>query len=312
MPSVYRAFCLTLIVAGQGFAAREIVRLSPVPGPSRVPSACRIVSVLKESPADKAGISVGDVLQSLNGQSPADASGFSELVAAAPEDSELKLLKPKGTVQSVKIQLSPGHPRLGAVCDLEGWAKSGVTAAGNESVTVFSGPYALTASGILDKGFAFLRVRVANDSDRAVEIGPSLFTATDGSGSAMPVLSPRAVICLMYGEKGAHLLALKKKRRDTMDTHENNLLTADRPRKSAAMALPPRGLCIMRIRSIAEANARYLAEESLWPATIPPGQVADGLIYFEEPSSLPLTLEADVEGRPFRSGWGCRWPAKSR
>jgi hypothetical protein len=300
MPFLNRAFCLTLFITARVFAAREIVRLSPVSGPSHVPSACRIVSVLKESPAEKAGISVGDVLQSLNGQTPTDAAGFSALVAAAPEDSELKILKPKGVVRSVKVKLKSGHPRLGAVCDLEGWARPGVTAAGNESVTVFGGPFALTASGILDKGFAFLRVRVANDSDHAVQIGPSLFIAADGGGYPMPVLSPRQVICLMYGEKGAHLLALKKKRRETLDAHGGNLPSSDSPAEERCNDAPAKGATLHHADSeFAEANAAYLSEQSLWTATLPPGQVADGLIYFEEPSSLPLILKATVEGRAF-------------
>src|SRR5439155_3190765 len=47
----------------------------------------------------------------------------------------------------------------------------------------------------------------------------------------------------------------------------------------------------------AEANAQYLATESLWPAAYAPGTVADGLIYLKEPSILPVTLKGSVDGR---------------
>jgi hypothetical protein len=255
------------------------------------------VSVLKDSPADKAGIVIGDVLQSLNGSHPQDASGFSELVNQAPQDSEFKIQKAGGVVQSLRIHLNAGHPRLGAVCDLSGWAKPGVTAAGNESVTVFDGPYALTASGIIDKGILFLRVRLANDSDRALEIGPSLFTVTDGNGSALAILSPQNVMCLLYGEKGAHLLALKKRRRDTMDTHENNLLSPDTGAEERCDGMKAKGFLHSADSQYAQANAEYLATESLWPASYPPGQLADGLVYVEETDKLPVTLKAMVEGR---------------
>jgi hypothetical protein len=297
MSSLSRALCLTLAVVSSGSAAKEIVRLSPVPGPSQIPAQCRIVSVLKDSPAEKAGIAIGDVLQSINGDHPQDASGFSELVNKAPQDSEFKVLKASGVVQSLHILLNAGHPRLGAVCDLSGWAKRGVTAAGNESVTVFDGPYALTASGIIDKGIMFLRVRVANDSDRALEISPSLFAAMDGNGSTLAILSPQNVMCMLYGEKGAHLLVLKKTRRDTMDSHENNLLAPASDAEERCDDVKARGVLHSADSQYAEANAQYLATESLWPASYPPGQAADGLIYLEETNKLPVTLNAMVEGR---------------
>jgi hypothetical protein len=40
-----------------------------------------------------------------------------------------------------------------------------------------------------------------------------------------------------------------------------------------------------------------VATESLWPNTYQPGSVADGLIYLKEPSRLPVTITASVEGR---------------
>jgi len=297
-------FLIALLLAGNGFAVQEIKRLSPVPVPSRVPADCRVVTVFKDSPAGKAGIALGDVLQSVNGQRPPDASGFSELVSSAPENSEFKILKPTGVVQNLHIHLNAARPRLGAVCDLAGWAKPGVTAAGNESITVFSGPYAFTMSGIIDKGFVFVRIRLANDSDRPLEVDSSLFKATDGNGSMMRNLSPKDVACLMYGDKGAHLLALKKKRKDSLDTHESNLLGTDANVDEKCSETFGKGKSHHLDSEYAEANAKYLAEESLWPATDQPGQVVDGLIYFEEPSGLPVTVRVGIEGHSLSAQLG--------
>jgi len=250
----------------------------------------------------KAGILVGDVIQSVNGQSPADASGFSELVGGAPENSEFKILGSSGTVESLQISLSKSRPRLGAVCDLSGWAKPGVTAAGNESVTLFSGPYAVTVSGIIDKHIVFMRLRVANDSDQPLDVGPSLFSASDGSGKALKILSPREVTCMLYGEKGAHLLALKKKKKDTLDAQATPGTDAAAEERCDDVAV--KGRLHAADSQYAEANAKYLAEESLWPATYPPGQAADGLIYLTEPSSLPVKLETSINGRAFSAQLG--------
>jgi hypothetical protein len=46
----------------------------------------------------------------------------------------------------------------------------------------------------------------------------------------------------------------------------------------------------------AEANAQYIASESLWPSTYQSGTVADGLLYLQETSALPITLKAAVDG----------------
>ena len=113
----------------------------------------------------------------------------------------------------------------------------------------------------------------------------------------LAVLSPKEVMCLLYGDKGAHLLALKKKHKETLDAHESaprrkaRTITAKRSQRAPASSDP----------QFAEANAQYLATESLWPATYQPGAVPPmGLIYLAETSSLPVTLKASIEGRTLR------------
>src|SRR5438477_8597010 len=200
-----------LALVGCASSQTDVKRLSPVIGAIKIPPQCMVVSVMKDSPAEKAGIGVGDVLKAVNGQVPKDASNLSELVAAASPDSNFDVVKKDGTTQNIKIHLNSGRPRLGTVCDLAGWEKLGVTVAGNESVTVFDGPFALTASGIIDKSVVFLRVRLSNNLDKPIAVDPHLFQAVDGGGHSLQVLSPKEVMCFLYGDKGAHLLALKKK-----------------------------------------------------------------------------------------------------
>ena len=283
-----------LFLAGCATTPPDVKRLSPIIGSSKVPPQCAVVSVLKDSPAEKAGITAGDILKSVNGQVPSDAATLSDVVLAAPQDSDFEVAKKDGTVQHLKIHLNQGRPRLGSVCDLAGWEKPGLTAAGNESVTVFQGPFAMTASGILDKGFAFVRVRVTNNLNTPLEIKPEFFTATDGSGVSLPLLSPKEVMCQLYGEKGAHLLALKKKQKETLDAHES--ITGMQAAADESCEKGVKGRLSASDPQFADANAQYLATESLWPSTYPAGGVADGLIYMKEPSSLPVTLVAAIGG----------------
>jgi hypothetical protein len=285
-------FLATLFLFGCATAPQEVKRLSPVMESSKIPPQCRVVTVLKGSPAEKAGVGIGDILKSVNGQVPSDAAALTDLVSAAPQDSDFEVLKKDGTTQHLKIQLNAGRPRLGSVCDLAGWEKPGVTAAGNESVSVFAGPFALTVSGIIDKGFVFLRVRLSNNSDHPLDVGPPLFSAADGAGLPLAVLTPKEVMCELYGDKGAHLLALKKKHKETLDA--SGSVSGMETDEGCEGGL--KGRLSTSDPQYAEANAQYVATESLWPATYPPASVADGLIYLKEPSSLPVTLKSTIDG----------------
>src|SRR5690348_12317329 len=134
------------VLSGCAGTQTEVKRLSPVFSGSRVPTQCQIITVLKDSPAEKAGLQIGDILKSVNGKIPTDAAAVSAIVSTAPQDSDFEVVKKNGASQHVKVHLNPTRPRLGTVCDLAGLEKPGVTVAGNESVTVFSGPYAMTTS----------------------------------------------------------------------------------------------------------------------------------------------------------------------
>jgi hypothetical protein len=284
-----------LIFTGCASQAPEIRRLSPLSKPTQPPASCHIVSVIKDSPAEKVGIQVGEVLKSVNGQVPQDASVLPDIITAAPDDSDVEITQKDGSSRHVRVHLNKSRPRLGTVCDLTGWEKPGVTAAGNESVTVFHGPYAMTASGIIDKGIMFLRVRVSNNTDKPLEVSPKIFSAFDGGSASLPLLSPKDVMCYLYGDKGAHLLTLKKKHKETMDGY--TLLTPEATTSEDRCDISVTGKLATSDSQYAEANAQYVASESLWPATYQMGTVADGLIYLKEPKTLPVTLKAAVDRR---------------
>lgn len=283
---------LTIAIAACSGPKTEIKRLSPLLETSTPPAQCRIASVLPNSPASKNGIVPGDAVQSINGKTPGDASQLVDLVSQSTPDAQLVLATASGTSRSVTVRLNDSRPRLGAVCDLTGWRKTGLTAAGNVSLSVFDGPYAFTASGILDKGLAFLRVRVTNNSDSTITLGPDQFTAVDGNGAAAAILSPRQVMCLLYGEKGAHLLALKKQKKEQLDVDgiaQQRTLPDDH-------CTGVSGRLSGGDPHYAEANAEYVAAESLWVSTYTAGGVADGLVYLTEPT-LPVTITATLAGR---------------
>ncbi len=286
--------CGLFLLAGCPSQTTQIQRLSPLSETSKPPADCQIISVIKDSPAHKAGVLSGETLRSVNGQVPENASVLPDIISAAQQEADIEIVDPAGQSRHIKVQLNNGRPRLGTVCDLTGWEKPGVTAAGNESITVFKGPYAMTASGIIDKGIIFIRVRLSNNTDQGIQFGPGNFSAFDKSGKALAILSPKDVMCFLYGDKGAHLLSLKKKRKETMDGHELLPDVVSVPEEHCDTGVV--GKLATSDPQYAEANAQYLATESLSPATYQMGTVADGLIFLQETSQLPVTLKAAVQG----------------
>jgi len=297
---------LAMFLVGCASNAPDVRRLSPVAEVSIVPSRCKIVSLLKDSPAEKAGLRLGDEIAGINGTAPRDAEAVADLVAKSGADMDADLIRQDGKTEHLQIHLNTKKPRLGAVCDLSGWRKPGVTSAGNESVTVFEGPFAFTGSGIIDKGLVFMRVRLANNSDHPLKVSPDLFSAVDGNQAVLAILSPHQVMCDLYGEKGAQLLVLKKSRKDTLDTDN-----APKEEPAAETACPG-GAATGRLSGgsaeYAQANADYVASESLWPITLPPGGTVDGLIYLKEPAALPVMIKASIETYAMSARFGLPQP----
>src|SRR5437588_350547 len=80
----------------------EIRRLSPLAEASVIPSRCKIVSILERSPAQKAGLHVGDQIISINGSVPADAAAVAELVTKAGSDMDVELARDGGKSEHLK------------------------------------------------------------------------------------------------------------------------------------------------------------------------------------------------------------------
>jgi hypothetical protein len=291
--------------------APQIQRLSPAPITASAPPVCKLASVMPDSPAQKAGLKLQEKIIAVNGAKPADASGVAELVEKSGPEVEFDVINLQGKGRKVKIPLNKERPRLGATCDLTGWRKSSVTAAGNEAVTEFIGPYAVTFSGIMDKGLAFMRLHVSNYSDKPLPIDFTSFTARDNQGP-IKVLMPAEAIYVMHGEDAVPLIKYTaNSSSSTVDPHalrENSGVRQVRPsipHKKKADWSRAEELFI-------QSNADYLSKESLWPQTIPPGGVADGLIYLLEPKSLPLSIDAQLNGHLVTGQFGMPRPSAQK
>src|SRR5579872_6234429 len=74
----------------------DVRRLSPVAEASNVPSRCKIVSILKDSPAQKAGLQMGDEIGGINGATPNDAEAVADLVAKSGPDMDAEMIRQDG------------------------------------------------------------------------------------------------------------------------------------------------------------------------------------------------------------------------
>lgn len=303
----YFALSIALMVAAPAVWAKSdpIRRLSPVVEQQTAPPRdCRVISVLSGSPASHVGLQVGDHLLAVNGVVPADATAISDLITKSQENATLELSTESGQKRVVNVRLNSGHPRLGIVCDLSGFQKMGLSAAGNVSLTLFDGPYSFTASGIIDKDLMFTRVRFVNNSDRAVKVTSEMVAGTDGSGVRMASLTPKEAMCFLHGDKGPQLLAEKlEKVRSEMKVSTSAIEDINIGDQSCPPEADPKfskkGHLTGSTAEFANANAEYIARESLWPTTLMPGAYADGLVYFHEPYALPVTLRAVIDDHPF-------------
>jgi hypothetical protein len=269
------------------------------------PPVCRIVSVLPDSPAQKAGLQVGDTLEKIMGTAPKDALAAGDLLEKATDQAMLSIRPSSGTTRHVAVALNRERPRLGASCDLNGWSQKGVSSVGNESLTVYQGPYNLTVSGIFDKGLAFMRVRVSNFSNQPLSVGPEAFSATDGQNSAVTRLNPSEVIYFMHGADA--LAYLKPPDGQTVPGVEENS-----PARTASTPHKPKAEWSHSEEEYVRTNANYLSKESLWPGTVKPGQSIEGLIYFRQPASQPFTVSADINGSALKVGFGDPQPSTQR
>ena len=286
---------ILLGLAGCAAPRQDIRRLTPATEDSRIPSECKIAGVLRDSPAQRAGLETGDTIQTVNGVVPKNAEDVSDLIGKAPEATTLAVTAASGQTKNLAVTLNKTRPRLGAVCDFSGWRKPGLTSAGNESVTVFGGPVSFTASGIFEKKLAFMRVRVGNNTNDNLSVDPAQFAAYDAGKNPLPMLTPHQVMCFLFGEKGARYLNARHQQKQTMDGDTGAPAEAQETSSSCA-GMTTVGHVSGADVQYAQANADYLAKESLWPTTVKPGETVDGLIYLEEPAALPFTLSASLAG----------------
>jgi hypothetical protein len=298
--------CLLLLAACSPIKTR-VKSLGPLPEPSKAPAVCTIVGVLPDSPARKAGLQVGDVVKSVNGTAPADAVAMADLIDASGPQAAMEVTDASGKARWLKVSLNKEKPRLGASCDLTGWRKNSVSAAGNESITVFQGPYALTVSGIVDKGMTFMRARISNYSDQPLPVSPAVFSVQDGMKAPVKILTPQEVMYFMHGDDGVALIKVPASAVG-LDTR----VPADSIVRKASPPHRPKKDWSRSDETYVKANADYLNKETLWPTTAEAGKVADGLIYFLEVKALPVTVEARIQDKTLKASFGIPQPSTQR
>jgi hypothetical protein len=309
MTRIPRYILLFTLIPGATTLRAEVTRLGPIPQPAHAPAVCQIIGVLPDSPAQKAGLHVGDRIESVNGVKPKDATAVADLIGQSGPEADLAVKRTSGGVHHLKVTLNKERPRMGAVCDLTGWRKDSVSGAGNEAVTVFDGPYAVTFSGIIDKGLAFIRVRFSNHSDHLLTITRALFTVADANKNPLVVLSPAEVIYFLHGDGALSLLkppAAAGAEPESMTVSETSIV------RQAAPTHKGKKNWTRTDESYVKANAEYLNKESLWPTTVPPGGTIDGLIYFLEPKALPFTLVAHIDNHNYSASFGKPQPSRGR
>lgn len=284
----------------------QIKHLSPLSDPTNPPKTCTLVGVLPGSPAQKSGLHVGDTLQRINDKQPTDALDVVELMDRSGPQARVDVLDSSGKAHTLTIALNKDKPRLGASCGLDGWAQKGVSSAGNESLTVYSGPYVLTVSGIFDKGLAFMRVRLSNHSDHDLYVSPELFSAAGSLNSQVTRLSPAEVLFFMHGEDALPYLKVPGESTTTLK------IAADSPARHLNFQKKPKKEWSRTEEEYVQTNANYLSQESLWPQTVKPSQAAEGLIYFVEPPTQPFTVQAKVDTRILQVTFGDPQPAKEQ
>src|SRR5258708_37877362 len=101
---------ILFLLGGCASSPPRVRRLSPVFQTSQVPSQCKIVSVLQGSPAQKAGIQVNDLIQKVNGATPANAAAMADLVNNSTPEMAVELLTASGTVHQVTVHLNASRP----------------------------------------------------------------------------------------------------------------------------------------------------------------------------------------------------------
>jgi hypothetical protein len=296
----------SLLFVGCTLQRTQVKQLGPAAESGPAPAVCMLAGVLPESPASKVGLHAGDQIISVNGKRPETALAVSELVDQSPNQAILEVKDPAGASRTLHVNLNKDKPRLGLSCDLTGWSKNSVSAAGNESITLFSGPYALTASGIIDKGVAFMRVRLSNHSDRDLSVSREMFAVEDGGHNAQKLLTAQEVMYFMHGPDGVPLVKSPDPKIQLEPVPDDSVV------RKASQSHKRKSDWSRSDEVYVRSNADYLNKETLWPTQVAPGKTADGLIYFLEPKTLPVILTAKINDRTMTATFGKPQPAAQR
>jgi hypothetical protein len=254
-----------------------------------MPKSCRIVTVAVRSPAEEAGLKTGDVVKKINGVAPKDAAAVADMIQDSGPFADIDIVR-HGRPVTIRAHLRQERPRLGTLCDFTGWRKGGVTEAGNESVTDFEGPYAVTFSGVIDENMLFVRLQTENHSTRTITIAPDFVAAADAEKKPMKALSPGEAMRRMHGDLGKELFQVMQS--NAAGAKDNEFT----PRKKDLFFNPD--------YAGAKADADYVAHQSLTAEIVAPEGIAEGVLYYPPPKTLPITVTCHIDAYRFKARLG--------
>lgn len=168
---------------------REVVRLVPVPL-DEGPVSCKITAVTPGSPAQAAGLEVGDEIREIGGRRYAQAAEFLKALNDAPDSLDLTIGR-KGREKKLRIPLAPQSPRLGVRCDIRGVQALVADASAKDLYIVVENQRGVTfmADAESEGKLVLVRLRIQNFTDAAVEVDPRKIMARDGTGTTLSAVS---------------------------------------------------------------------------------------------------------------------------
>ena len=284
-------------------------RLTPSSNGAQPPESCQISSVLPSSPAEVAGLQIGDVILSVDGVKPISAPDTLKLIRNSGSKIKLEISRENAQPFDVAVQLNNQPPRLGIACDLGNTQIAGATPDGLPTIEQANGRINLKAMISIYKGITFMKVTVRNMSDHQIEVTPGTFSAADGNKVPMMPLSPLQVQYRLHGKEGANLLSELdqinwiKSMRDAAKENEtylsmdpNNIYVdyySHAPNSENKTTLS------RNQHTDAKLDAKFLNEESLDAMTVDSISVGNGYVYFPEPMAFPLVVVANIEDHEF-------------
>jgi hypothetical protein len=320
------------LLAGCVTAPIRVMKLSPEIREIKEPELCKILTVTPDSPAAKAGIAMGDIVQAIGDSKPKDAHDALELIAKAGTQINLSLFR-NGKIVKVKVEVEAENSQqvLGFSCDM-----TGAQQAVGDTVFATQGPYQLVAANVMIKnGMTMVWIKITNSSDHPIQVSPEMFSAASADKVLMNAMSMTDVQQTLFGDIKTKLMAeqasaawmqagiTSQQMKEGYATQSRTQFqppslgdwysygtavgtTVTQPEAATRLGSSIYSAYAMAASARVQAefekatvDAESISKNTFVPASIPSGFSNAGFIYFREPATLPMTLMANIEGKKF-------------